>query len=408
MMRVTNKSLSESIVRNLNLVSSDMAKANEVVSSGKKINRLSDDPVGLVSVLDLRSSLSNLDQLGRNLAAGKSWLDAGESALNQVETILSDAKALCVQMGSANVGAGERSNAVAVVDGYLGQILALANTQVGGRYIFGGTNTDVAPFAFNETGVGTPVVTQWGPQNHPRSGGLYTDTAAVTYTFRTNTAGAIGAGAVVEWSTDGITWTQHTPTGGGLESVTGITNGLLVDFGNQGDAIAAGDSFSVTCHDPSEQVDVVYQGNETPFSVKIGKNMDVAVGRNGESIFGQGGFDWDDPGAGQDNIFKTLTDLKKYLSLDDAASVRETLTKLDDHLDNIRSLISDTGAKSLRLDTKDKIIQDLNLNYTDRMSTIEDCDIAEAIMRLQAKELGYQACLASSSRVMQLTLLDYL
>jgi flagellar hook-associated protein 3 FlgL len=408
MMRVTNKSLSESIVRNLNLISSDMAKANEVVSSGKKINRLSDDPVGLVSVLDLRSSLSNLDQLGRNLAAGKSWLDAGESALNQVETILSDAKALCVQMGSANVGAGERSNAAAVVDGYLGQILALANTQVGGRYIFGGTNTDVAPFVFNDTGVGTPVVTQWGPGNHPRSGGLYTDTSTVTYTFRTNTAGTLGGGAVVEWSTDGITWTQHTPTGGGLESVTGIGNGLLVDFGNPGDTIAAADSFSVTCHDPSEQVDVVYQGNENPFSVKIGKNMDVAVGRNGESIFGQSGFDWNDPGAGEDNIFKTLTDLKKYLSQNDADSVRETLTKLDDHLDNIRSLISDTGAKSLRLDTKDKIIQDLNLNYTDRMSTIEDCDIAEAITSLQTKELGYQACLASSSRVMQLTLLDYL
>jgi flagellar hook-associated protein 3 FlgL len=407
-MRVTSKSLNESVLRNLNLVASAMVRANEVVSSGKRINRLSDDPVGLVSVLNLRSSLSNLDQLERNLAAGNSWLEAGESALSQVETILSEAKALCVQMSSATVGAGERSNAAETVDGYLSQVLSLANTQVGGRYIFGGTKTDVAPFLFDDTGAGTPIVAEWGPGNHPLAGGLITDTSTATYTFRTHTAGTIGGGAVVEWSTDGLTWTQHTPTGGGLESVTGIANGLLVDFGNQGDAISAGDSFSVTCHDPAEEVEVVYQGNETPFSIKIGKNMDVAVGRNGGEIFGESGFDWNDPAAGHDNVFKTLLDLKKHLGQNDAVGVGDTMTKLDDQLDKIRAAISDTGAKVLRLETKTRIIQDLDLVYRSRMSTIEDCDIAEAIINLKSRELAYEASLASSSRVMQLSLVNYL
>lgn len=305
-MRVTNKSLHESVLRNLNLVSSAMFRANEVVGSGKKINRLSDDPVGLVSVLSLRSSLSNLDQLQRNLAAGKSWLDAGESALGQVETILSEAKAFCVQMASATVGSAERSNAVEMVDGYLGQILALANSQVGGRYIFGGTKTDLAPFLLS----------------------------------------------------------------GGTE--------------------------------------VVYQGNATPFSIKIGKNMDVPVGRDGEQVFGRGGFDWSDPDAGRDNLFKTLLDLKTHLGANDVESIRDTIAKLDDHRENVQAVISDTGAKALRLETKNKIIQDLELGYTERMSAIEDCDIAEAIMHLKGKELAYQASLASSSRVMQLSLMDYL
>jgi flagellar hook-associated protein 3 FlgL len=305
-MRVTNKSLHESIVSQLNAVSSAMVAANQVVSSGKKINRLSDDPVGLVSVLNLRSSLSNLDQLERNLGTGRSWLEAGESALSETENILSEARALCVQMSSANVGAAERSNAVQVVDGYLQQILALANTEVGGRYIFGGTKTNVVPFVFS------------------------------------------------------------------------------------GSAEAA------------------YQGNETPFSIKIGKQVDLAVGRDGEKIFGDCDMDWSDPGAGHDNVFKTLMDLKDHLRLNDAESVRETLTKLDSHLDTVRAVVSDTGAKVLRLDTKEAILQDLKLGYTERKSQIEDCDIAEAVMNLKSKELAYQASLASSSRVMQLTLVDYL
>jgi len=305
-MRVTNKSLHESIVSQLNTVSSSMVAANQVISSGKRINRLSDDPVGLVSVLSLRSSLSNLDQLERNLGTGRSWLEAGESALSETENILSEARALCVQMSSANVGAEERSNAVEVVDGYLQQILALANTEVGGRYIFGGTKTDVSPFLLS-----------------------------------------------------------------GSDEVT-------------------------------------YQGNDTPFSIKIGKNMDLSVGRDGESIFGDCDIDWSDPAAGQDNVFKTLMDLKDDLRSNDAESVREALTKLDDHLDTLRAAVSDTGAKVLRLDTKEAIIQDLRLGYTERKSGIEDCDIAEAVMNLKSKELAYQASLASSSRVMQLTLVDYL
>lgn len=306
MMRVTNKSLNESVIMRLNTVSSDLYKANEVVGSGKKINRLSDDPVGLVSVLNLRSSLANLDQLERNLAAGRSWLDAGESALNQAESILSDAKALCVQMASANVGSSERSNATAIVEGYLQQILALANTQLEGRYIFGGTKTDLAPFEL------------------------------------------------------------------------------------------------------SDGSEVLYQGNETPFSIKVGRNMDLAVGRNGAQIFGDGDFDWSDPDAGHDNVFKTFLDLKVHLDGNDSESIRETLSKLDEHLHHLRSVISDTGAKTLRLDTKARIIDDLKLGYSERMSTLEDADIAEAIMKLKSKELAYEAALASSSRVMQLSLVNYI
>jgi len=305
-MRVTNKSLHESVVSQLNAVSSAMVAANQVVSSGKKINRLSDDPVGLASVLNLRSSLANIDQLKRNLAMGRSWLEAGESALTETENILSEARAFCLQMCSANVGSEERSNAVEVVDGYLNLILALANAEVGGRYIFGGTKTDVAPF-------------------------------------------------------------------------------LL-----------------------SGSAEVMYQGNETSFAIKMGKNMDLAVGRDGEKVFGDCDFDWSDPGAGHDNVFKTLMDLKNHLLRNDPGAVSETLSRLDEHLTTIRAAVSDTGAKVLRLETKELILEDLRLGYMERKSEIEDCDIAEAIVNLQSKQLAYQASLASSSSVMQLTLVDYL
>jgi flagellar hook-associated protein 3 FlgL len=84
------------------------------------------------------------------------------------------------------------------------------------------------------------------------------------------------------------------------------------------------------------------------------------------------------------------------------------MTKLDSHLENVRSHISSTGGKSVRLNVKEQIIKDLKLTYTDRMSNIEDADIAEAIINLKARELAYNASLNSSSQIMKMSLVNYL
>jgi len=320
-MRVSNQTVYNSITYNLTKVSDEMLRANAVISSGKRINRLSDDPVGLVSVINLRSSLEYIGQLERNINMGDSWLTMGESALSQVGDILSETKALCVQMASDTQTQTERGNAAVLVDGYLRQVLSLANTQVDGRYIFSGTKTDTAP-----------------------------------YTLGTD------------------------------------------DGGNDA---------------------VIYQGNDTAFQVQIAKDMNVSVGRVGTDIFGSWGNDltddgdpltdnWGDPDAGTNNIFKTLLDLKKHLENNEVDGIQATLDELDDQMEGISALISDSGAKSLRLETKETIIQDLQLTYSERKSDLEDADMAEAIMELTAKQTAYQAALASSSKVMKLSLVNYL
>ncbi len=300
-MRIANRTIFDSIKVNLDKATEAMAEANMVVSSGKRINRLSDDPVGLVTVLDLRSSLANIEQLQKNINTGRSWLNMAESALGQMEDVLSQAKALTVEMSSANRSADDRYNAGIVVDGDLRQVVSLANTQVAGRYIFAGTETSTQPFAFDD---------------------------------------------------------DTTPT------------------------------------------IVTYTGNDDPFAIKIGKDTNIDVGRSGEQVFGA---NWDG-----NNIFKTLIDLKTALQGNDVQGIQSAMQKLDDHLERMRNLVSDTAGKVIRLDVKEKIIQDLNLTHTARMSALEDADIAAAIVELEAKELAYQAALNSSAKVMNLSLLNYL
>jgi flagellar hook-associated protein 3 FlgL len=301
-MRIASKTVYDRINNSLQSTYSDMFNAQEVVSTSKRINKLSDDPVGLVTVLDLRSSLSNIEQLGENVSLGKSWLTASESALTQVNDILTDVKALTVQMASSNTGANERANAAALVEQYLDEMISLSNSQSGGRYLFAGTNTDTAPFELTTDALGNEIVN--------------------------------------------------------------------------------------------------YNGNTTEFSIKIGSESNIAVGKVGSEIFGQ---NWDDS-----NIYKSLIDLKTSLENNNVSGIREVMGNLDGQMSRINSEISDIGGKTIRMEVKENIIADLKLSYTDRKSQLEDADVSEAIIDLNAKQLAYNAALTSASKVMQLSLVDFM
>lgn len=287
-MRVANKAIYDSVKYNLGSISEELNKANEIVSTGKRINNLSDDPVGLTQSLNIRSTLSSIEQMGRNISYGNSWLTASESALTNVQNIISDTKALCVQMASGTTGSGQRSSAAGTVQNMLDEIVSLGNTDVGGNYIFAGSKTDTIPFA----------------------------------------------------------------------------------------------------------QDCAYTGDNNPFTIKISKNSFVEVGSDGDAVFG--------------SIFNTLSNLKTALETNDVGGIQDAMGYLDGRFDDISAKISDVGSKMNRMEIKDKIYQDLNFSNTERLSKIEDADIAGAIMNLKAAELTYQAALASSSTVMRLTLVDYL
>jgi flagellar hook-associated protein 3 FlgL len=288
-MRVASKTIYDVVKFNLGKASEEMNSSNRIVSSGKRISDLSDDPVGLTQSLKIKSALSGLDQVGRNISMGKSWLTSSESALSHVQELISEAKALSVQMASGTTGVEQRASASLTVQNILEEIVSLANTEVGGRYIFSGSKTDTAPF-----------------------------------------------------SSDGTT----------------------------------------------------YNGNDEPFAVKIGRDTTVQVGRDGEEVFG--------------TIFTTLSDLRDDLNSNNVAGIQASLTGLTAHFNEMSSKISDIGSKTNRMEIKENIFQGLKIANTDRLSAIEDADIAEAIIDLKGKELAYQAALASSSKVMQLSLIDYL
>ena len=135
-MRVAQKTIYEVNRYQLEKITEELTDTALDVVTGKRINEIKDDPVGLTRVLSLKSNLSDLDQIGKNISTGRTWLRAGETALSQVKDSITEAKGIAIAMGNASVDSSQRVIAAEQIRGYLLQIESLSNTRVAGQYLF--------------------------------------------------------------------------------------------------------------------------------------------------------------------------------------------------------------------------------------------------------------------------------
>ena len=151
-MRITQKLMTDNFLTSLNRQTQKLYQAQERVATGKRINRASDDPVGMGRVLNYRTALSSLSQYRRNIERARGQVEASEAILNTVDEMLVSAKGIAVQQASGNEDAASRQTAADQVDLLRNQIIGLANSRVGGRYLYGGRDTDSAPFSVDAGG----------------------------------------------------------------------------------------------------------------------------------------------------------------------------------------------------------------------------------------------------------------
>lgn len=145
-MRAVEANWYRNFLTNLGNTKSRYDKAITESTSGKRLNHLSDDPSDMSYVLSLRSQIGQVKQFDDNINSGKLWLSSGESSLNQVQNLLSSAITMASQGSSESGDAQSRLILADRLDDLRDELLNYSNTEVMGRYIFAGSNTDTAPF----------------------------------------------------------------------------------------------------------------------------------------------------------------------------------------------------------------------------------------------------------------------
>lgn len=148
-MRVTNSMLVNTLLRDLNNNLSKMAKTQEQLSSGRNINRPSDNPVGIVTSLRLRTGLTELDQYKSNAESAKSWLNTTDDSLAESGAILQKTRELAVKAANDHLTQNEKDAIYKEVNQLKEHLLQVGNATYAGKYIFSGTKTLVAAFDSN-------------------------------------------------------------------------------------------------------------------------------------------------------------------------------------------------------------------------------------------------------------------
>ncbi len=151
-MRVTQSMLSSNMLRNLSSSYSKMGKLQNQITSGSKISRPSDDPVIAVKGIGYRTNLNKVEQYQRNMGEVENWLDTSDDTLDHVGIALVRVQELVTQAASDSNTPEDREKMEKEIDQIKLQIRDLANTKVGEKYLFSGTNTLSPVFGNNAAG----------------------------------------------------------------------------------------------------------------------------------------------------------------------------------------------------------------------------------------------------------------
>ena len=152
-MRVTNKMISDTVITNLRKGIERYMELQTQMSTGRRINNPSDDPSGTIQSLSFRSTLRKIEQYGENISYASSWLSQVDTVLDEVNTALSNANALAVQLGSDNQSDESMTSGAEEVKSMLDQLVRSVNTQFKGQYVFSGFRTTTTSVTAYGTGV---------------------------------------------------------------------------------------------------------------------------------------------------------------------------------------------------------------------------------------------------------------
>ena len=303
-MRVTNQIISRSSVTRLQLNMQAMDRARDQVSSGRRINVMSDDPTAASEVVRIGSSMRAIEQFRRNIRIAEGRGAAEENILDRLSNLVGRGMELAIQQSSSTGNAQTRLIAKAEVDQLIAAAVDLGNTKFGGEYLFGGTRSGEAPFA-------------------------------------------VPASASDPFS-------------------------RLVD--SNGDPV-----------NPSGSI-----------SIEIADGRFIKPNHNGTEVFLD------------TNALQALRDLSTALGNNDQAAVGAALDTLQSSFDQLQTLIGTQGARTGELIEAGDTLDSLQLSMEAFRSDLRDVEVEKAMLELVGRQTLYQAAMAATTRVLGLSLADYL
>ena len=368
-MRVTNSMIANTMTRHLMRQSESIYRVQEQIATQKKINRPSDDPIGMRKILQYRNQIATVDQYMDNIQKATTRLESTELTLKVIDDLVAVVREISQQQAKGTTQS--RLFAADQVRDLYDQVVELANFKNGSTYMFSGHKTDRPAFDH--------VVEVSGGAAGNLEFGLAAAATSVTIEVYDD------SGAVIN---------TITPVGGGVDGINSVAwSGAVPADGLY--------TFAVTASDAAgDVVDyVTYNGDDGTVRIITGENTELNIAADGREIFTP---------AGALDAFEIMADLITALENDDTAAI-DTLTP---QLDVVRTQISEFRAASApklyQLESTENFWANYKPQLEQMLGDIENADLNQTVMELNQLDLAYQSTIATAARIIQPSLINFL
>ena len=193
------------LTTSLNNVQATQQQLASQLSSGVRVNNLSDDPAAAGQNVMLLNSIQKDDTFTQTATSVKGQLQVADTALGSIVTELTSAIQLATAGSNGTTNANNVQSISNQLTGIRSEVESLANTNYQGKYVFAGTSDSTVPFGTSSTT--SPAVT------------TYNGDSSVNYVETPN-------GMKIQTNLPG----DQLFLGNGKNSVFGALNNLIADF----------------------------------------------------------------------------------------------------------------------------------------------------------------------------------
>lgn len=398
-MRISNDTMRSAFLAALETAQRRVIETQEKVSSGKRVNKPSDDPVAAARIAHLDASLSRLDQYTQNSAFARNQLGLEETALTSVIDNLQRVRELALQGNNATASDADRKVIANEIRQTRDALLALANTtDVDGRHLFGGFNEAATPFVKTATG----SVVYNGDQGQRTL--QISDSRFVTI----NDSGADVFQRIAQGNGTFVVDANGANTGTGTLGSTSLTD----------PAAWVRDTYTVNFLTPSTY-EVRDSANTLVSSGAFSAGQSIAFRGVDMRIDG-------DPAAGDSftvapsgsrDVFSMLDDMAAALEAPAGnpaqraqlnSNVGQRIADIDNALSHVTDVRGEIGARVRALDQQDSLNADFSLHLNTTLSAVRDLDYADALSKLSQQLMGLDAAQKSFAETQGLSLFRYL
>lgn len=374
-----------------------LSSTQEQMTTGKRVNRASDDPAAAARAERAYAAEQRADASQRAVDASNNAMTLTEGALGDAGSLLQQVREALVAAGNATYSDTERAGVANQIADLREQLLSVANrTDGSGSYLFGGQSPSVAPFSDVPGGVqfqGTAGPTQSASADalpltldgraawmNARTGNGVFETSAVTSTG----SAWIDAGKVTDPSAiTGSTYSIQFSVAAGSTTYSVLKDGVATAQTNvaftPGQAVQI-DGMSATIAGQPANGDVFQLAPSTP-SLSVFDALDKAIAD-----------------------LRTPNRTGTQIAQGNATS----LSNVDAVMNQLGAARSQVGATMNRIDAVSARLSAEKLSSQTTRSNAEDLDMTQAISDFSNQQTGYDAALKTYSMVQRLSLFNYL